>query len=76
MQEHARELGHIDLVLSQLPMDVLQELKRSAIQEMNVHREDIQRILKVMTKNVALEVEYKKVKQERDEAAHKVERMQ
>jgi hypothetical protein len=34
MWEQARELGHIDLVLSQLPTDVLQELHMSVMQEM------------------------------------------
>jgi hypothetical protein len=37
MQEKFRELGHIDLVLSQLPMDMLKNLQMSATQEMNVH---------------------------------------
>jgi regulator of replication initiation timing len=78
MQEQARALGHIDLVLSQLPMDVLQELQMSAtMQEMNVCAEKTSNeLVKVMTENVALEMEYNKVKQECDEAMQKVERMQ
>jgi hypothetical protein len=68
MQEHARELGHIDLVLSQLPMDVLQELQMSATQELNVCTEKTSsELVKITTENVALETEYNKVKQERDE---------
>jgi len=31
-----RELGHFDLVLSQLPTDVLQEFHMSVTQEMNL----------------------------------------
>jgi hypothetical protein len=34
------------------------------------------KLVKVTTKNVGLEAEYKKFKQERDEAVQKVERMQ
>jgi hypothetical protein len=64
MQEQARELGHIDLVLSQLPIDVLQELQMSMTQEMNLHTEKTSsELVKVTTENVALEMEYNKVKQ-------------
>jgi hypothetical protein len=74
MQEQARELGHIDLVLSQLPMDVLQELQMSATQELNVHAEKTSsELVNITTENVALETEYNKVKQECDEAMQKVE---
>jgi hypothetical protein len=73
MQEQARELGHIDLVLSQLPTYVLQELQMSMTQEMNSHAEKTSNeLVKVTTENVALDMEYNKVKQEWDEAMQKV----
>jgi hypothetical protein len=56
MQEQARELGHIDLVLSQLPMDVLQELQMSATQELNVCTEKTSsELVNITTENVSLE---------------------
>jgi hypothetical protein len=63
MQEQARALGHIELVLSQLPMDVLQELKMSATQELNVRIEKTSNeIVKNTAKSVSLETKYNKVK--------------
>jgi hypothetical protein len=56
MQEQARELGHIDLVLSQLPMDVLQEIQMSATQELNMHvKKTSNELVNIIEKNVALE---------------------
>jgi hypothetical protein len=70
MQEQARALGHIDLVLSQLPIEVLQELQMSVTQEMNSCAEKTSsELVKVMDRKCALEMEYNKVKQECDEVA-------
>jgi hypothetical protein len=56
-------------VLSQLPTGVLQELQLSVTQEMNLHAENTSsELVKVMTENVALEMELGKVKKEHDEA--------
>jgi hypothetical protein len=65
MKEQVRELGHIDLVLSQLLTNVLQELQTSVTQEMNSHtKKTSNELVKFMTKNVALDMEYNKFKQE------------
>jgi hypothetical protein len=68
MKEQASELGHIDLMLSQLPMDVLQEICMSATQYLNMHTEKTSsELVKVMEKNVAIEMDYNKVKHDQDE---------
>jgi hypothetical protein len=60
MQEQARKLGHINLVLSQLPIDVFQELQMSVMQEMNSRAENISNeLVKVTTESVGLDMEYK-----------------
>jgi hypothetical protein len=39
MQEHTQALSHIDLVLSQLPLNVLHSLQTSVTQEIQLHTE-------------------------------------
>jgi hypothetical protein len=76
MQEQEKELGHIDLVLSQILTDILQELQMSVMQDIKSHAEKkSSELAKVTSKNVALEMEFRKVKQERDEATKKVQKM-
>jgi hypothetical protein len=60
-------------VLSQILTDVLQELQMSMTQEMNSHAEKTSsELVKVTDENVALEMEYNKVKQEQDEATKRL----
>jgi hypothetical protein len=55
MQEHTWELGHIDLVLSQLSMDVLQEIQMDATQEMKMcSKKTSTKLVNLIAKNVAL----------------------
>jgi len=58
MKEHSRELDHIHLVLSQLLMDVLQELQMIAMQELKVCVEKTSNeLVKVTIEKFALEAE-------------------
>jgi hypothetical protein len=58
MQEQERALGHIDLVLSQIPIDVFQELQMSMTEEINSCIEKTSnKLVKVTTNFFILEME-------------------
>jgi hypothetical protein len=73
MHEEAMELGHTDLVLSQLAIEVLQELQMHMTQEMSLRIENTSRkLVKVTNENIGLELEFSKVKKDHNEVEYKV----
>jgi hypothetical protein len=57
MQEQAQALSHIDLVLSQLPMNVLHNLQTSVTQEIQLHTESTSmELAKVNEDNATLHI--------------------
>jgi hypothetical protein len=76
MQEQAQALSHIDLVLSQLPMNVLHNLQSSVTQEIQLHAElTSMELAKVAADNDALQAKYNKLVLERDEVEQRVGRL-
>jgi hypothetical protein len=73
MHEEAMELGHTDLMLSQLEIEVLQELQMHMTQEMSLRIENTSRkLVKVTNENIGLELEFSKVKKDHNEVEYKV----
>jgi hypothetical protein len=65
MQQHAQELSNIELVLSQLPVNVLHNLQTSVTQEIQLRADSTSMDLsKVNEGNVALHVQYNKLVKE------------
>jgi FtsZ-binding cell division protein ZapB len=72
MQERAHALSHIDLVLSQLSVEVLHNLQSSVTQEIQLRAEmTTMELAKVNEDNATLQVEYSRLVQERDEAVNR-----
>jgi hypothetical protein len=68
MQEQAQSLSHIDLVLSQLPMNVLHSLQSSVTHEIQLHAESTSmELAKVAADNDALQAKYNKLVLEWDD---------
>jgi hypothetical protein len=67
LQEHVKALSHINLVLSQLHVEVLHSLHMSVTQEIQFRAVSTSmELTKVFVNNDVLQVEYNKLRLERD----------
>jgi hypothetical protein len=71
-----KELSHIDLVLSQFPIEVLHSLQTSIMQEIQLCMVSTSmELTKVVADNDVLQEEYDKLMLERDEVAQRTKRL-
>jgi hypothetical protein len=76
LKEQAKALSHIDLVVSQLPIEILYGLQSSVTEELQVHAVSTSlELTKTVTDKDMLQEEYDQLRQERDEATQKEERV-
>jgi hypothetical protein len=77
MQEHAQALTNIDLVLSQLPLNVLHRLHKSVTQYIQLCAKSTSiELVKVTADNKVLHEEYSKLMLERDKVVQRTTRFQ
>jgi rubrerythrin len=76
MQEKVHALSHFDLVLSQIPGEMLQGLQASIVQELNLcATKTSDELAKATTEIASMWIDYNRVERERDAAAQKEEQV-